>query len=170
MASPETREPPKGGSATATAAAGSVHVESVAETPTRRDVWPMRDAWELAAALDGLLLILCAISDAPSSHRLALAQLELGRRIQAQRDRAIRLRQAQEARRGVGLARYHSRRQMPRTSPRRAQPRRPRTPRRVARTTGARGDPDSDPDPPLRVVPLTRFRRDVGAWLEAVGR
>ena len=28
---------------------------------------------------------------------------------------------------------------------------------------------DSD-EPPLRVVPLARFRRDVGAWLEAVGQ
>jgi hypothetical protein len=40
--------------------------------------------------------------------------------------------------------------------------------RRVARTNGARGDPDSEP--PLQVVPLARFRRDVDAWLEAVGR
>jgi hypothetical protein len=43
--------------------------------------------------------------------------------------------------------------------------------RRVARTTGARGDPD-DPSPRrhLRVISPERFRRDVDAWLEAAGR
>jgi hypothetical protein len=48
--------------------------------------------------------------------------------------------------------------------------------RRATRATRtSRGDPDSDSDSDspsrrLRVVPLARFRHDVDAWLEAVGR
>jgi hypothetical protein len=39
-----------------------------------------------------------------------------------------------------------------------------------SRARSPTGDP-SEPSPePLRVVPLARFRRDVAAWLEAVGR
>jgi hypothetical protein len=51
------------------------------------------------------------------------------------------------------------------------EPRRRSTTRRSTTRT-SRGDPDSDSDsdPPLQVVSLARFRRDVAAWLEAVGR
>jgi hypothetical protein len=53
------------------------------------------------------------------------------------------------------------------------EPRRQSTTRTTRRSTTrtSRGDPDSDgSEPPLRVVSLARFRRDVAAWLEAVGK
>jgi hypothetical protein len=42
---------------------------------------------------------------------------------------------------------------------------RERRARRVARTTGSRGDPDPEPEPPLKVIPLAAFRREVNARL-----
>jgi hypothetical protein len=46
------------------------------------------------------------------------------------------------------------------------------TKRGAARSTarGSRSPPEDPSPPPLRVVSLARFRRDVAAWLEAVGR
>lgn len=43
---------------------------------------------------------------------------------------------------------------------------RPVRTRAKARSPGSRSSDDPDPEPPLQVVPLSRFRRDVRRWLE----
>jgi len=72
--------------------------------------------------------------------------------------------------RDAAAERAHVPRRQLNTRPRpRAAARGRRPSRRVARTSGSRGDPSREADePPLEVVPLAQFRADVNAWLEGV--
>ena len=56
---------------------------------------------------------------------------------------------------------------VPRQQPRAPRPRTVRRARAQARAPGSKGSKDPpEPEPPLEVVPLSRFRRDVRRWLE----